>query len=303
MPEFAWLVGVGGGVLAGAGLGWLHLRRLRPWKWILEVVQQLAAGHYDYRWKGSVDREMAPVVVALNQLAATLQRSEESRKQWVADVSHELRTPLAVLRAELEALQDGVRPLDGQALELLHNQVMALTHLSDDLFQLARSDLGQMHYRMAALDPGHLLGEVCQHYQARYQKAGLELQLQPSPRSLSIWGDSDRLRQLFSNLLENSLRYTDSPGRLLIRWNAGPESLEICFEDTPPGVDESKCQKLFDRFYRVETSRSKKLGGAGLGLALCHNIAVAHNAKLLAQPADTGGLRISLSIPLFPQQV
>lgn len=291
--------------LAWSALGavWLARQVRQPLRPLVQGLEELASGHYQGRIAVQGQDEVARLAVGLNHLASTLQRGEESRKQWVADVSHEFRTPLAVLRAELEALQDGVRKPEPQALDLLHGQVMALTHLTEDLFQLARSDLGQMHYRMRELDLPGLVQEVATPFVARYQKAGLVLEVaQPSGRLGSpVWGDGDRLRQLLSNLLENSLRYTRSPGRVEIRCLAQAGEWLVQLDDSAPGVAPELFEKLFDRFFRVESSRSKTLGGAGLGLPLCRNIAQAHQGSLVAGPSPLGGVRMELRLPMYPR--
>ncbi|MBS2038624.1 HAMP domain-containing protein [bacterium] len=276
-----------------------HLKR--PILRLLHGTQKLAGGDYKARISVSESDELGQLAQRFNHLAHTLERGNESRKQWIADVSHELRTPLAVLRAEVEALQDGVRPANPEAFELLHGQVMALTALTEDLFQLARADLGQLNYKMRELDLWRLLTEVSEPFQSRYQKAGLELTVvrESSRLEALVRGDADRLRQLLSNLLENSLRYTDAPGKVELRCRESASHWTIRLEDSAPGVAPEMLDKLFDRFFRVESSRSKKLGGAGLGLSICRAIAEAHEGQLQAGNSSLGGLRVDLTIPRY----
>lgn len=284
----------------GALLAW-HVRG--PIRSLVSGTRQLARGEFATRLPVQSSDEFGELAVSFNQLATALQRTEESRKQWVADVSHELRTPLAVLRAELEAIQDGVRQPDATTIHLLHDQVMALSKLTDDLFQLARADVGQLNYKMAELDIWKLLTEATERFRSRYTKAGLELSLVRDSSRLrsSVWGDADRLKQMLANFLENSLRYTSAPGKVEIRCQSvGPQWL-ISVDDTAPGVPEEKLPQLFERFFRVETSRSKQLGGAGLGLSLCRSIAEAHSGELRAGPSRLGGLRIELRLPCYPR--
>ena len=270
---------------------------------LLRATQRLAEGEFATRIPVIGQDELGQLASRLNHLAATLERGAESRKQWIADVSHELRTPLAVLRAEIEALQDGVRSAGPEAMELLHSQVMALTALTDDLFQLARSDLGQMNYKMQEVDLWAVLRDVTDHFQSRYQRAGLELSLVRDSNRLTsvVWADSDRLRQLLNNFLENSLRYTQAPGRVEVRCQSVAADWIVRVDDTPPGVKPEMLEKLFDRFFRVEGSRSKQLGGCGLGLSICQNIAQAHNGKLQASASPLGGLRLELILPCYPR--
>lgn len=276
-----------------------HLKR--PVLRLLRGTQKLASGDYKTRIAVTEGDELGQLAHRFNQLAHTLERGSDSRKQWIADVSHELRTPLAVLRAEVEALQDGVRPANSEAFELLHGQVMALTALTEDLFQLARADLGQLNYKMRPVDLWRLLAEVSEPFQSRYHKCGLQLSVvrESSRLEALVLGDGDRLRQLLSNLLENSLRYTEAPGKVELRCRENATHWTIRLEDSAPGVAPELLEKLFDRFFRVESSRSKKLGGAGLGLSICRAIAEAHEGQLQAGPSSLGGLRVDLTIPRY----
>jgi len=278
-----------------------HLRR--PIRQLVRGTQKLASGDYTARLAVGEGDELGQLAHGFNHLAHTLERGNQSRKQWIADVSHELRTPLAVLRAEVEALQDGVRPANQEAFELLHGQVMALTALTEDLFQLARADLGQLNYKMREVDLWRLLQETSEPFQSRYQKAGLQLELvRESSRLTSlVWGDADRLRQLLSNLLENSLRYTHAPGRVELRCQSNGSHWTVRIDDSAPGVAQEMSDRLFDRFFRVESSRSKKMGGAGLGLSLCRAIAQAHDSQIVAGASSLGGLRVDLIIPCYPR--
>ena len=275
-----------------------HLRR--PISRLLRGTEKLAGGDYQTRIQVAGGDELGQLAQRFNHLAQTLERGNESRKQWIADVSHELRTPLAVLRAEVESLQDGVRPANAEAFDLLHGQVMTLTALTEDLFQLARADLGQLNYKMGQVELWKLLRDASEPFQSRYARAGLELCIVHESARLQaqVWGDPDRLRQLLSNLLENSLRYTEAPGRVELRCQDTGTHWRIRLDDSAPAVPEEMREKLFDRFFRVESSRSKKLGGAGLGLSICSAIAQAHSGQLQAGPSPLGGLRIDLTLPM-----
>ena len=275
-----------------------HLKR--PILRLLRCTDKLTGGDYKTRIPVQGGDELSQLAHRFNHLAQTLERGNSSRKQWIADVSHELRTPLAVLRAEVEALQDGVRPANAEAFELLHGQVMALTALTEDLFQLARADLGQLNYKMREVELWKLLQEASEPFQSRYARVGLELSIVHETARLqaNVWGDPDRLRQLLSNLLENSLRYTDAPGRVELRCQDTGTHWRIRLDDSAPGVPAEAIEKLFDRFFRVESSRSKKLGGAGLGLSICSAIAQAHQGQLQAAPSPLGGLRVDFTVPM-----
>src|SRR5260221_3696889 len=214
----------------------------------------------------------------------------------MADVSHELRTPLAVISGELEALEDGVRPLSRESLASLRAEVSALGKLVDDLNQLALADVGALAYRKQALDVVPLIEQLVASYRERMANKRLTLQLDLGG-SVPVFGDADRLPQLCRNLLENWARYTDGGGRLRLAARRDGARVAIDFEDSARGVPAEALPHLFERFYRVESSRSRANGGAGLGLAICRNIAQAHGGDIAANPSALGGLRVRVTLP------
>jgi two-component system, OmpR family, sensor histidine kinase BaeS len=213
-------------------------------------------------------------------------------------VSHELRTPLAIIRGELEALEDGVRRFDAEAIKSLQMEVGTLSKLIDDLYQLSLADLGAMVYRKTDLDIGRLLANTTEVFQERFRKADMTLELRLPATPVTIYADENRLHQLFSNLIENSLRYTNAGGCLRIECSAAGGALTIELMDSAPGVDEKNLPRLFERFYRVEASRNRASGGAGLGLAICRAIVEAHDGAIAAQPSPLGGLWLTIRLPL-----
>lgn len=235
---------------------------------------------------------------AFNDLSASLAELDSGHRQWVADTSHELRTPIAVLRAQVEALQDGVHEITPRNLEVLHSEVMALSKLVDDLHWLAKYDVGQIRSQATALDINQTLQDVLESFEERRATKEIALDNQiPAYEKLNIKGDSSRLRQVLTNIIENSLRYTNKGGILRISHHVDGKSLKLIFEDTEPGVPEELLPKLFDRFFRVESSRSRTLGGSGLGLAICLNNMQMLGGTIEANHSTMGGLKIELTLP------
>ncbi|MFH2283004.1 two-component system sensor histidine kinase BaeS [Escherichia coli] len=232
-----------------------------------------------------------------NQLASTLEKNQQMRRDFMADISHELRTPLAVLRGELEAIQDGVRKFTPETVASLQAEVGTLTKLVDDLHQLSMSDEGALAYQKAPVDLIPLLEVAGGAFRERFASRGLKLQFS-LPDSITVFGDRDRLMQLFNNLLENSLRYTDSGGSLQISAGQRDKTVRLTFADSAPGVSDDQLQKLFERFYRTEGSRNRASGGSGLGLAICLNIVEAHNGRIIAAHSPFGGVSITVELPL-----
>lgn len=278
-----------------AGAMTARIRRLA------QAAQALAAGRFATRVAVDSGDELGRLAGDFNDLAAALARTEAARRQWVVDISHELRTPLAVLRAELEALQDGVRTLDARAVDALHADVLRLGRLVDDLYDLARSDLGALSYRKSDLDPVAVLADDLDALEGEFRERGIRVELvNEAPAGLRVHADADRLSQLFRNLLTNTLRYTDTGGVLRVRAHVADARLVLDFEDSAPGVPAQDLPRLFERFHRVERSRSRDSGGAGLGLAICRNIAAAHGGSIEARASGLGGLWLQLTLPVQP---
>ena len=288
------------GVLIGALLAaWILARwLLTPVKALSAGSRQLASGDYKVRIDAGRRDELGQLAEDFNHLAAALERNREARRQWGADIAHELRTPLSILRGEIQALQDGVRPLEPAALASLQAECARMTSLVEDLYQLSLSDAGALEYKFVPLDLAALLDSMVGEYRGAFESAGMTVSLAALPAAPAIVnGDERRLNQLFANLLTNAMRYTDSPGKVLVELAANAGGWRITFDDTPPGVAPQHLPKLFDRLYRVEASRNRNAGGAGLGLAICRNIVDAHKGRIDASTSPVGGLRISIDLP------
>jgi two-component system sensor histidine kinase BaeS len=293
-----WVVGGGAVLLAAAVAFWASRRLLRPVRQVAEASHRLAAGQYDTRVpEHSVDDEIGRLAHDFNQLAVTLQRNEAMRREFMADVSHELRTPLAVLHGELEALEDGVRPLDGPALRSLKTEVATLHKLVEDLHELSLADVGALSYRKTGLDLREIIDDTAGAFGERLRSSGLSLQLDLPPGPLPAFGDARRLRQLFTNLFENSCRYTDAGGALRLQARREGRQMLIDLHDSAPGVGDEQLPRLFERFFRAEPSRSRLSGGAGLGLSICERIVQAHEGRIEARPSPLGGLWLHVELP------
>ncbi len=291
--------------LALAALAALLLARqlLAPVRRLADGARSLTEGRYDTRIETQSRDELGALAADFNTLAQTLERNEQVRRQWIADISHELRNPLGILRGEIEALLDGVRQPTPERLRSLHHEVLALGKLVDDLYELALSDLGALDYRKEPLDLLPLLAAALDAVQPRFVERGLALESHVtgtgSGKPILLLADYRRLGQLFANLLENSLRYTHPGGRLEIRIKRTERFVRIHFCDTAPGVPDESLGRLFERLYRVDKSRSRELGGAGLGLAICKNIVEAHGGVIQARHSPLGGLWLAVTLPLL----
>jgi len=275
----------------------LAQRLVRPIRAMAAATHRLSAGEYATRVPSSGSDEIACLARDFNQLALALEKNEQARRLWVADISHELRTPLAVLRGEIEALQDGVRPLNAETIDSLHGEAMHLGRLVEDLYQLSLSDLGALTYRKERLELSEILQDALEPYRPKFSNKRIELNVSLPNTKVHLFADPERLHQLFVNLLENTLRYTDAGGHLHISGKTSAGLLALEFSDSAPGVPEADLGRLFERLYRQEMSRSRSSGGAGLGLAICRNIVEAHGGRIYATGSPLGGVTIRIELP------
>ncbi len=293
-----WVIALGMVAISAALAYPLSRRLVRPVRGLQEAARRLAAGDFSTRVRVQGGDEIARLGRDINALATVLGQNEAARRRWVADISHELRTPIALLRAELEALQDGVRPLDRGAVDALHGDVLRLGRLVDDLHELSVTDLGALSYRMEETDLRAVLESDLDAYRPRFAAAGLSLRLQDRASGpVLLQADADRLSQLLRNLLANSLQYTDPGGGLAVTLGLDAGRATIDFQDSAPGVPHESLPRLFERLYRVDDSRSRHTGGSGLGLAIARNVVEAHGGTIVANPSPAGGLWIRIELP------
>jgi len=271
---------------------------LRPIHQVMTGARQLASGHYDTRVPEQGNSELAELARNFNQLARTLARNDQMRRQWIVDISHELRTPIAIIGGEVEAILDGIRQPTPERMNALHSEIGALGKLVDDLHLLSLADQATLELTPETLDLCHLVREQIRHFEPRMARQGLTLTLDTGTEERFILeADSRRLSQLLANLLENSLRYTDPQGQVRILLRSGRDHITLEIQDSPPGVADAELEKIFARLYRVDRSRSRALGGSGLGLAICREIVVAHGGSISAGRSPLGGLLIRVRLP------
>lgn len=286
-----------GSLLLTAIASWFLSRMmLAPIVKIKDSIGELANG--DFELSLNVDRkdELGLLMTDVNKLGSKLEKNRLSRRNFIADISHELRTPVTILGGEIEALKDGMRELSMQSIESLGQETNRLKHLVDDLYQLSLSDIGGLRYEFKKLELDVLLESILEKHRARIETAGLELEFKAKGPHI-IMGDDQRLTQLFINLLNNSIAYTDSPGRIRIGIEKSQTEISVLFEDSSPGMDSDDMSEIFEPLFRAEGSRDRRAGGAGLGLTISRNIVSAHDAGIQASPSELGGVLFSINFP------
>jgi two-component system sensor histidine kinase BaeS len=277
---------------------WLSRQWARPLAAVREATSRIANGELGVRVPLSRSDEIGDVVINVNLMAESLQRMEGARRRWMADISHELRTPLAGLRGEAEALLDGVRPLTRAAVVSLHEDMLRLSALVDDLHLLAMADLHSLSCRLADIDAVELVHDTVRRFESRALAAGLTLTCDAMPPHLAVLWDPARIEQLLSNLLENSLRYTDAPGLIEVALTTEGDQVQLSVADSAPGAAATDLARLFEPLYRADAARGRHDGGSGLGLAICEAIAQAHGGLIAAQPSPLGGLLVTVELPI-----
>lgn len=292
-------IGLAAMVLSALIAGILARHMRQPINQLSRASHRLATGDYATRLPETRSDELGQIAIDFNRMARSLERQEQARRQWVADTSHELRTPIAVLKARLEALRDGVMPTSESSWSVLLSASDELGLLVEDLYQLAQTDTGVTDYQFGPVDIGQLLLEAAEASRQQCQKKQLRLSLEATAcRGQTLTGDRQRLGQLLRNLLTNSIRYTDPGGRIHLACRLTNNRVHLILEDSAPGIPTEALPHLFERFYRVEASRSREHGGSGLGLSICHAIVTAHGGQIHASASGLGGLCMDIELPL-----
>lgn len=278
-------------------VAWFLTRRLlKPLRIIKSKIEALARGNYSKKPYPARNDELGELMKQLDSLSNTLDKTRDANKRLFADISHELRTPLTIIVGEIEALREGLCSFDSASLGSIDSEASRLCYLVNDLYHLSLSDIGGLKYQFSQHDIVKIMQRAIKNVTPQMDKKELTLSLQ-SPNSLTLLIDEKRIEQLFLNLLNNSIAYTDTPGKIQITMDQTDEFfiLEIC--DSSPTVTSEKCNLLFNPLHREDTVRTRKNEGAGLGLAICKNIIEAHRGNIQATPSSLGGLCIHIKIP------
>ena len=295
--------------LASATAAVLTRALTRPLSALTDGARRLGAGERGLRLRVPRSRdELGTLTEAFNGLVAGLEQQEAWRRNLVADIAHDLRTPLAVMRSELEALQDGVIPIDDAALGRLHTEVLTLAKLVSSLRELSLAEGGGLPLKLMTLSLAPFLERLCRTFQARAAEVGVTLTLADTDPKLTATFDPDQLGRVVSNLLGNALRYA-APGPVELgaaqvgtgvgQTGFGQGGTELWVRDRGPGLPGDP-ERLFERFYRGDSSRTRDGAGeqgSGLGLSIARAIVQAHGGTLSAENAPGGGAVFTVTLP------
>ncbi|WPC35331.1 MULTISPECIES: sensor histidine kinase efflux regulator BaeS [unclassified Acinetobacter] len=267
----------------------------KPIQRLLNGTRELTRGNYQHQVKVKRNDELGDLSNELNQLAVILDQHETSRRQWVADTSHELKTPLAVLQAQIEAMQDGIRKPTPEHFASMLAQVTSLKKLTQDLAALAQADAQQLQFYYATVNPWEVVQQELMNFQPKFEQADLKVTIEGDGAEVEL--DLDRFKQIVANLLSNSIRYTEAGGQVHIHTEQNEKEWTLYVDDSPFGLTDEQLARIGERFYRVDDSRTRATGGTGLGLALSCKITQAMGGSLSFAHSPLGGLRCKLSFP------
>ena len=250
---------------------------LRPVKRLTLAANQIAGGDLSQRVPVEGKDELADLGKAFNMMAESLENAQETRKAMTSDIAHELRTPLAIQRAILEAIQDGVYPLDLEQIQQVYDQNQSLTHLVDDLRTLALADAGELKLEKVETDINGLLGKTFSQFQAQAEQKSIKLELKLPGETRLIQIDPFRVEQIIKNLINNALRYSPNGSTVMGKIENQEKDIILSIKDQGDGIPAEEMDNIFERFYRADRSRSRGEGGTGLGLAISRQLARAHS--------------------------
>jgi two-component system, OmpR family, sensor histidine kinase BaeS len=283
-------------------LGAVLIRQItRPLAELNRAAKEIAAGDLNVRVNIDSRDEVGQLGETFNGMVASLATQESLRRNFMADVAHELRTPLTGIQGTVEAMQDGVFPLSSEQLETIHEGVLLINRLVEDLRTLAHAEAGQLSLHKGDVDLAALAARTRAAQLSQAQQRGIDLSLHVDVPLPTVWGDEERLQQVLGNLLTNALRHTPGGGAVDLNLSAANAYIEIAVIDNGEGIDPADLPYVFDRFYRGDPSRSRHTGGSGLGLAIVRQLVEAHGGQVRVESPPAGrrhGTGVHVQLPL-----
>uniref|UniRef100_UPI0020294013 HAMP domain-containing sensor histidine kinase n=1 Tax=Actinotalea sp. C106 TaxID=2908644 RepID=UPI0020294013 len=262
------------------------------------AAARLGGGRYESRVPAAgLGAEFDTLTESFNGMAARLQESERLRARLLADVAHEVRTPVATIVAYLEAVEDGVQPMDESTVAVLRHQASRLSHLAQDLAAVTHAEGGDLVLSLEMLAPRDLLERVELTWRERAEHAGVTLAV-VGAETPAVRADAQRVGQVLDNLVMNALRHTSVGDHVALRASAVAGAVALVVEDTGEGIEPEHLPHLFERFYRADTARDRARGGSGIGLAISKALVEAHGGTLTAESRGQGkGATFCVTLP------
>ncbi len=272
-----------------------------PLQQVTQIAGRISSGHYAERitvMPVHQADEVGQLAASINALAVVLEQTERRRLDVIGNVTHELRTPIATLEGYLEGLLDGVIEPTPPTWAMLHTQAGRLRRLVDDLQELSRAEARQIPLSLQSVAPQRLVHLALAPLEGQFAEKGLELHVHVPEKLPDVRADPSRAVQILTNLLVNALRYTPAPGTVEIVVSSEENRVAFRITDTGIGLSPEQCTQIFERFYRVDTSRSRTFGGSGIGLTIAQSLAQAMEGDISVASAGLGqGSSFTLTLP------
>ncbi len=291
-----WLAGLVA-IAAAIALSAILLRQItRPLRRLDAATRKIARGEFSERVGTYTSDEIGHLARSFDEMAESLERAEQTKRQMIADVSHELRTPLTAVRSALEGLRDGLIDATPATLASLHDKILLTTRLVRDLHQLALVDAGHLSIRRSACRIDEIIDTIAETIGAQLEDSRIRLDRQIPPNLPSADIDRQRIEQVFLNLLANAIRHTPEDGTVSISASAMNDEIHLSFCDSGPGLSDADLLHVFDRFYRSDKARPSD-GGAGLGLSIAKALVDAQGGRIWADNGSSGGACFHVALP------
>ena len=292
------LVAAVGAGAAAVVLAVLMARQIvSPLRRLTAAAQGIAEGRLDQKVDVTSRDEVGQLAEAFNEMARRLELSEGQRQQMLADIAHELRNPLSTIQGNLEAMVDGVVPLESAQVAVVYDQTLVLSRLIEDLRLLSLAEAHQLPLNRQTTDVGELVDRIVGDFQplAQERHISLDVVAPDSPATADI--DPQRISQVLANLVSNGLRHVDEGGTMRVELSDLGSQLQVSVRDTGQGIPADDLPHIFDRFYRLDRSRSRSGGGSGLGLAIAKELVEAHGGRIWVDSQVGQGSTFTFTLP------
>lgn len=271
-----------------------------PVRVLTAASRRIADSHYNERVPAAGSDELGQLAQSFNQMAEKLEQVEAMRRQLIGDVSHELRTPLTAIKGSMEGLIDGVLPAAPETYQQIHQEADRLARLVDDLQELSRVEARAYELKVHPLGISALVQTVVKRLSSQVESKHVSMELDLAPVLPPVLADEDRIVQVLTNLTGNALQYTPDGGKIKISAQRSDGEIKISIRDTGIGIPSELLAQIFDRFYRVDKSRSRQGGGgSGIGLTIARALVEAHGGRIWAESDGEGrGSTFSFTLPI-----
>lgn len=291
LAAIAEILAVAGAAAATAALAvssFVAWRIIGPIRMLTEATKRIADGDYGRRVAVVWNDELSELAQSFNRMAGALQDTEKRRVELIGNVAHELKTPLTTIRGTMEAIIDGVLPADDETLLEMQRETARLQRLTDEMLELSRTEAGVVDLRLEVTDAVEILRRAASRLHPQFQDKGVSLRMELAEQPLFVSVDGERMMQVFINLIGNALQFTPPGGSVTIRGRERAGQTIFSVTDTGIGLAADEIPRIFERFYRVEKSRSRSRGGSGIGLTIAAHLVRAHGGTLTAESRGVG---------------